>query len=52
MSIYFALELDLRISLGEIQDKIVKMVVQLEADYKDQENVLAMVMICKQVVME
>ncbi len=44
MSIYSALELDLLISMDEIQDKIAKVVVQLEADYKDQEIVVVMIM--------
>lgn len=44
MSIYSALELDLLISMDEIQDKIAKVVVQLESDYKDQEIVVVMIM--------
>ncbi|MGB7128373.1 MAG: hypoxanthine phosphoribosyltransferase [Candidatus Rhabdochlamydia sp.] len=44
MSIYSALELDLLISMDEIQDKIAKVVVQLETDYKGQEIVIVMIM--------
>ncbi|KAG6559472.1 Hypoxanthine phosphoribosyltransferase [Candidatus Rhabdochlamydia oedothoracis] len=44
MSIHSTLELDLLISMDEIQDKIAKIAVQLEADYKDQEIVIVMIM--------
>ena len=44
MSIYSTLELDLFISADEIQDKIAKIAIQLEADYKDQEVVIVMIM--------
>ncbi|VHO03608.1 phosphoribosyltransferase family protein [Candidatus Rhabdochlamydia sp. T3358] len=44
MSIYSTLELDLLISMDEIQDKIAKIALQLEADYKDQEIVIVMIM--------
>lgn len=44
MSIYSTLELDLLISMDEIQDRIAKIAVQLETDYKDQEIVIVMIM--------
>lgn len=39
-----SVELDLLISMDEIQDKIAKIAIQLESDYKNQEIVIVMIM--------